>query len=368
MIKRNPNIKIGIDFRMSKHTGIGRYISGLVKALKSLDFPYNFVLFGRRDSEALIEGDNRFSFQEVNIPIYSISEQLNLPRIFRKENLDLLHVPHYNIPVFYKGKIVVTVHDLSPLKFIRFFDSPLKFVYSRFFMSAACRKANRIISVSRYTKNDVVQNLNVDSAKIDVIYEALDDAFVNGESVDPGTQWDYILYVGLVKPHKNILKLIKAFASLKKKERFEYKLIIAGKPDKGYLKLINKEIRAQGLRDQVIIKTQVDDNILRGLYKKASLFVLPSLNEGFGLPILEALSFGVPVVASNVSSIPEVLGDAGLYFDPYDINDIAEKMKNALMDDSLSKITRERAARQLKKFSWKKAAKETIRAYEECCL
>jgi glycosyltransferase involved in cell wall biosynthesis len=324
---------IAIDARMKNKSGIGTYIRNLMARIR-----YDVVL------------------DESNFPCknYGIREQLFFPYgKLRKEKVDVLHVPHLNIPAFYRGQLVVTIHDLTHLRYPRFLPNMLYYFYFKFMIGLAVKKARVVLTDSQNTKKDIMEFFDVEPDKIKVIYLGVGKEFV----IRPTEEVSYLrekynipkekkvlLYAGNLLPHKNVKTLLKAFDLID-----GCALILVGKSFKNRSEP-NYEPTS------VIYAGEVSQNELVDLYNLADLFVLPSLYEGFGLPVLESMACGTPVACSNVSSLPEVGGEHAFYFDPEDENNIADTINKALAWNGDKSALREYALR----FSWEKTAEETL--------
>lgn len=350
-------IKVGFDARMIRHSGIGTYIRGILSILVWKD-KFDFTLFGSLDKI------KNYPTKKVaaDFPIYSVQEQFLFPRLLEQAQLELLHVPHYNAPLTYKGKLVVTVHDLIHLKF-----SPSRFayIYARMMLGRVCKKAKIIITDSQNTKKDIVQLLGVDEKKIRVIYPAVDDEFFSTEMKYTNSPIlreigeDYILYVGNIKPTKNVETLVQSFLLAKKKIP-DLRLFLAGK---NFMPEYTKQFDGQS---DIRFLGEFDHDLLIQLYHRARLFVFPSSYEGFGLPPLEAMASGVPVICSNAASLPEVVGDAAMLFDPKDTARLSEVICELWEDENKRKVLSTKGLERAKKFSWQKCAEEIAEVYEEC--
>lgn len=361
-------MRIGIDARLyrSSAAGIGRYSQNLIKNLLELDKENEYVLFMKPDDKQefdnwIIENSLKIDnckLKIVDIPHYSLSEQTKLAKIIEKENCDLVHFLNFNHPVRYKGKFIVTIHDLTLLFYpeVAKRTNFIKQAAFRYVFKKACKNSSQIIAVSKNTKNDIIKTFHIAPEKISVIYEAADDKEINKKGIRKNKE-KIILYVGQFRRHKNIKGLLEAFAILKKE--IPAKLVLLGKIPEDF-RIDSKAI----LRD-TIMPGFVSDEDLAKWYKRADVFVFPSLYEGFGLPGLEAMQAGLPVVSSNKSSLPEVYGNAALYFDPLNPKEIADKIKLVLSDSKIREKLVERGRIQAKKYSWKKTAEETLKLYSE---
>ena len=364
-------MKIGIDCRLWDETGVGRYIRNLVYSLQILDNKNEYVLFVlNRDRQEIlkqVQNDN-FRIVEADIRWHTLEEQLKLPQILNRGNLDLVHFPYFSAPVFYNRPFVVTIHDLIINHFSTGRASTLPFpIYSlkllgyKFIMSQAVKKAKKILTVSSATKEEILDHWRVKENKVVVTYEGVDEKVRSSKSkVKSLVKGKYFLYVGNAYPHKNLERLLEAFDGLNS----DVGLVLVGKEDYFY-KRLKEKVQRMKLLDKVIFLQNVNDGELASLYKNAIVLVVPSLMEGFGLSALEAMANRCLVLASDIPALYEVCGNAAIYFDPKNSNDIAEKLMKAL---NLKNLQREeikkKAAEWLKKFSWRKMAKETLDVYE----
>lgn len=369
-------MKIGIDARLygTGHGGIGRYIKNLVYYLEQIDKKNEYLIFLHPDDWQLYHpSSDNFKKIKTNCRVYSLKEQLWLPWYLARYNLDLIHFPHFNVPWLYRKGFVVTIHDLIISHFPDSRASTLPqwlykiklFFYFKVIKSTA-RRARSIITVSNYTKNDIIHVLRAPSEKIKVIYEGVDQGLSVGADCDKilaklKINADFLLYVGSAYPHKNLDSLLLAFKKLVN-QGLEYYLVLVGKKDYFYKKIETK-ISKLGLADKVILPGYLSDTELSCLYRRARLYVFPSLLEGFGLPPLEAQSHGLPIASSKFSCLPEILADGAAYFDPQNIEDMVECLSRVLSDESLRQNLKSQATQNLTRFSWINAAKETKQIY-----
>ncbi|MED3664722.1 glycosyltransferase family 1 protein [Geobacillus stearothermophilus] len=357
--------KIAIDVRMINASGIGVYIQNILpNIINSLD-NYHFYLLGDLNTLLNYEWTQKSNVSIINLKskIYSLSEQRYLLSKIPKDSV-LFWSPHYIIPVFYKGKILVTVHDIFHLAKPEFVGGFHKKLYAKLMFKAVSKKADAIISVSDFTTKEFLKFVNRNQNNIYTIYNGVNNFW--REFLDRDTDTDrnpYIVYVGNVKPHKNLISLVKAFEKIK--NEIPHNLVIIGKKE-GFITGDQEVIKyAERLGDRIKFTGFVDNETLKRYIANAHALVFPSLYEGFGLPPLEAMACGCPVIVSNVASLPEVCGDAALYIDPYSPEDIAEKIKLLLSDDKLRKELRRKGLERAKMFSWEKCAKETLEVIEE---
>lgn len=368
--------RIGLDARMfgSSMTGIGIYTEELLRHLLKIDSENEYTAF------VLPQVYDDFPFfapnlQKVKVtyPHYSYTEQLLYPTQLGKHKLDLIHYTNFNTPVFFRTlKSVVTVHDLTLLFFKGRKHSPIKGRAYRYAIKKACTNASRIIAVSQATKDDIVHYLGIDPDKIAVVYSGIsarfkapaDPAKIEAVKSKYNISRPYYMYVGQWREHKNLVRLIRAFALLRRRYNVDHQLVIIGAVDPKAPEVM-QSIKDLGLKDDVIVTGYIADEELPHFYYGAEAFVFPSLYEGFGIPPLEAMTAGTPVISSNASVMPEVLGDAALYFDPLDIEDIAAKLSQFAGSYRLKKELKEKGLVQVKKYSYLKTAKDTLAVYKK---
>lgn len=362
-------MKIGIDCRMmSSNFGIGRYVQQLVKHLLEIDKKNQYVLF-------VNHGFLSTDFTDVkivvaDIPWYGWEEQVKFKKIIDKEKVDLMHFPHWNVPLLYNKPFVVTIHDLTMYHYPRPEATtlgPLKFWLKdrahRLVVRHAVKRAKKIFVTSEFTKQDVHQTLKVPMEKMVVTYQA---PFENKRSIDYSllsiVSGKYVLCVGAAYPHKNLGGLLKAWRIFCEKYGGGYKLVLVGKNNYFYNNLQSSRLsggQAIFNLQSAIHLNNVSDDELVSLYSGTRLFIFPSLYEGFGLPPLEAMSHGVPVVSSNRACMPEVLGEAALYFDPENYEQMADVIHRGLTDEDVRFELKNNAVELLKMYSWEKLARET---------
>jgi glycosyltransferase involved in cell wall biosynthesis len=374
ILRYNRKMKILIDGRFIKQTGIGRYIEEMLEQILLLDTKNEYVLLIReKDKDVIPLKAKNLSLLPVDIDWYNFKEQIKLAKIIEKQNPDLVHFTNFNFPLRYKGKFVMTIHDLTLLHFKNIRRGGLSVVRykvrdqaRRLAMRQGVKRARMILVDSEYVKEDIVKTYKIRRNKITVAHLAGEAAYQRAR-VDLekfNINKPFLFYTGNAYPHKNLERLILAFGKLTTKYMLDYQLVIGGKKDDFHAGL-EEDVRAAGLNDRVIFTGFVTDAELAGLYKAASLYVLPSLSEGFGLPGLEAMSYGLPVVSSNATCLPEVLGDAAVYFNPKSVSDMASVMSNVLADKDLQAKLIKKGYAQIKKFSWKKTANITLGVYEK---
>ncbi|MCF6276851.1 MAG: glycosyltransferase family 4 protein [Candidatus Magasanikbacteria bacterium] len=372
-------MRIGIDARMygPKQAGLGRYIQKLLENLVEIDSENEYVIFLKEDNFNLFETKNpKFKKVLADIHWYGKGEQLLFPKIIKKEGVDLMHFPHWNVPLFYRAPFVVTIHDLillhypnrraSTLNPVLYF---LKYIFFRIILWHATNNSKKIITVSKFVKNDLIKTSKVKQEKIVVTYEASLEK-IGGADKSVLEKYNitkpFVMYVGNAFPHKNLEMLVKSWKFFIEKYSKNYQLVLVGKENYFY-KRLQKEVEKyndKNLSESIKITGFVPDEELSQLYKKCGLYVFPSLYEGFGIPPLEAMQYGVPVVSSDRSCMPEILEDAANYFDPENYQEMAKVIYKNLTNKEERKKLQENSKRVLKKYSWKKMVEETIEIYK----
>jgi glycosyltransferase involved in cell wall biosynthesis len=366
-------MRIAIDARKLRDFGIGTYIRNILIELSRLDQQTEYVVLCRPDD--VESGDvlgRNFRMVPETAPTYSIAEQIKIPLSLAREGVRLVHEPHYVLPPAIRCRSVVTIHDCIHLMFPQYLPSKLAHIYAKGSMWSASRKADRILTVSEASKRDILRFFNVPPEKVVVAYNAIDERFLapaNAERMDLVRQryqldHPFVLYVGNIKPHKNIERLIDAFGRARHQGPEDLKLVIIGDEISKYPALrqsvhkhkLDKHVRFLGFQPQ---------ETLAAFYHLARAFVFPSLYEGFGLPPLEAMACGTPVVTSNVSSLPEVAGGAALLVDPYDTDAIAHGMVQAVTDETLRADLIKRGLERARSFSWTQSVRKIHDIYME---
>ena len=372
-------IKMRIGINASKiydvHTGVGRYTSNLSRSILKTDSKNDYYLYtpgrvGNADV-AEIEGSDleKPAVFIQNNTLRILWEQMVLPMYSRKDRLDLFHYTDHALSLlFRKCPIIITVHDIAYLRLPNLLNTSRK-VYKKNILQISIKKAEVIIVDSYATKKDIVEYFGIREGKIRVIHLGVEGRFrpinnVESFRLKNNLPSKMILNVGTLEPRKNVVSLIKAFNELRKKGFKDYKLVIAG--NKGWLyEEIFKEVIHSDLEREVLFLGVVKDKDLPVLYNCADIFVYPSLYEGFGLPPLEAMACGIPVITSNTSSLPEVIGDAGIMVDPTDINSLCESMYILLKDKELWNRMRNMGLERSKLFSWDKTAEKILKVYDD---
>ena len=367
---------IGIDARMYGYaqTGIGNYIRHLLKFIFELDKENNYVIFLMSEEFDDFELPNeRIKKIKVSSKWYGWKEQLLFPFQLYKENLDLMHFTHFNSPILYFKRSIVTIHDITPYFFPghKMRSIIRKIGFKAVFFSSV-KKASKVIAVSENTKNDIANYFKIRKGKINIIYEGVDEQFkiISDDQKITEIKKKYnitkpfIFYTGVWRNHKNLVGLIKAFGILKNKYKLDHQLVLGGKEDPYYPE-VRETWEKLGLGSEIIRTGFIDQEDLPLFYNAAKLFIIPSFYEGFGLIGLESMACGTPVVSSDRTSLPEVLGDAAIYFDPKDSEEIAKKIKLVLTDEKLYNELKKKGFKQVEKYSWRKMGKETMGVYRK---
>lgn len=365
-------MKIGIDARLIDETGVGRYIRNLISELGAFDTTNQYVVFLSKKSFAAFDLPNaRWKKVMADVHWHTVAEQLVMPKLFAAEKPDLIHIPYHNPPILYRGRIVITIHDLTILHFntgkATTLPLPLYAIKRLGYwleLWVGLRKAAAIIAVSEVTKCEIVDHFGIAAHRIHVTLEGVDKKISHAVGQPKKVINDpYVLYVGNAYPHKNVGFLIDAFYAYVNHMRpgSRSKLVLVGSDDYFYRRL-KKIVAASSFSEHVIFFGPADDAQLISLYANARAFVFPSLMEGFGLPALEALSLGCPVLVSDIPIFHEIVGAFATYFDPHNISDLATRLAAVFEGNSRPQTQPARAL--LDRYSWAKMAKETHDIYE----
>lgn len=415
-------MRIGIDARMfgQKQTGIGIYIENLIKNILKLDNKNEYVLFLKNPSNEITEYFK--NYKNIKIALadgswYSWKEQLVFPFQIAKEKIDLMHFPHFNVPIFCPVKFVVTIHDMTPKYF------PGNKVGKSFFrrkmfdlvMKHALKKSEQIIAVSKFTKNEISRFYpQISKEKIEVIYEGIREEFFHEVSARPGYDFSepqfaipakatvagsvknllseqsqafspapassksypgraeasisdkpFIFYTGVWRNHKNLVGLIKAFKILKDKYGIPQVLVLGGSEDPSYPE-VRRTWEGLGLRDDIVLTGFLRTKDQISLYRNCDLYVSPSFSEGFGFTPIEAMSQGAVVALSDIPAHREISGDLPIFFDPNNVEDIAEKIHLALSDDDFRRNIKNLGPEYAQKYQWQNCAQKTLNIYKDC--
>jgi glycosyltransferase involved in cell wall biosynthesis len=366
-------MRIAIDARKLHDFGIGTYIRNVLLGLARLDHDTEYIVLCRPvDADRVGELGANFRAVPEGARPYSLAEQVTIPLSLVRERAHLFHEPHYVLPPATRCRSVVTIHDCIHLMFPQYLPGRTAHAYARLSMWSAARKSDRILTVSEASKRDILRFFDIPADKVAVIYNAIDERFLapaddaRMDAIRQRYQLDhpFLLYVGNIKPHKNLERLIEAFQMVRRGELEHIKLLIIGDEISKYATL-RRAVHRYKLHKHVRFFGFVPDATLAILYRLARVFVFPSLYEGFGLPPLEAMASGTPVITSNVSSLPEVVGDAAMLIDPYQPDAIAGAMRRVLQDERLRDDMRERGLARVREFSWGRSVKRVREIYDE---
>jgi len=366
-------VRITIDIRKLHDFGIGTYVRNLLRELNKIDHDTDYILLCQHDNDDFLKqlGEN-FNTLVDRSGHYSLREQISIPIKVSHSSSDLFHVPHYVLPALIPCRSIATIHDCIHLLFPEYLKNRAAHLYAHTMNWAAIRKARRVLTVSESSKNDLLRLFNLPEERVDVIYNAIDERFYTSppeeelEFVRERYQLNdrFLMYAGNAKPHKNLERLIQAFALLRKNGLDDLKLLITGGEISQYATL-RRTVHQFNLHKHVRFLGFQSESTLASLYRLADVFVFPSLYEGFGLPPLEAMASGTPVVVSNLSSLPEVVGDAGVQINPYDIESIADGIQQVLENPSQRKELITRGIARAKMFSWNSSIKRVQQIYQE---
>lgn len=369
-------MKIGIDARLYSQTGVGRYIRNLVSALAKIDRKNSYVIFlTKQDFKEFVLPNSRWQKVAADFPWHSLVEQIKMPLLLYHHHLDLMHFPYFNVPIFYFRPFVVTLHDLTVWKHSTgkattraFWYFLIKKLGYKIELAVIAKRTKLVITISRFVKKDIQELLKLPAEKIKVIYEAVEPGLLSGQKQNSfSIAKPYLLTVGNFYPHKNLKRLIFAWTKITAEKQWSnYRLIMVGPKDYFYRRL-KKELKPKKILGKVQFILHPSDQRLAVIYRNAAGLIFPSLAEGFGLPGLEAMALGCPVVCSDLPVFHEIYGDIPFYFKPTDVDDMAETIINSLEEPIGQKKERLVKGKLLAKtYSWEKCAKETLRTYENC--
>jgi glycosyltransferase involved in cell wall biosynthesis len=363
---------IGIDARKAHDFGIGTYIRNLVQSLARVDTQNNYVLFVGPDSARTFrELPDRFRTVLEPAPVYSARELVALSWRLWRQKVDLYHSTHYVLPAWVPCKAVVTIHDIIHLLYPEFLPSPLAFLYAQRMIRRGLTRGDAIIAVSMSTKTDLMEYFDLSGEKIEVVYQGVSDAFRERLSDERlrdtrqrlGLDREYVLFIGNPKPHKNLDNVVRAFGRALQLVDFDAELVCIGNRETADFKIRQRAERL-GISDRVRLLGHVADEVLPAVYQGARLFLFPTLYEGFGLPVVEAMASGVPVITSNTSALKEVAEGYAHLVDPLDVDEIAAAIARCMSDsehrDALARLGAQRA----EDFRWSRTAEQTLQIYE----
>lgn len=373
-------MRIVIDGRMilPQMSGVGRYLISLSRALRDLGGDTSFELWLQEDLSidhpARKLASNNFQVRVLPVKHMSLSGQWQIPYEAARSQADLLHIPHFDLPWATPGRIVATIHDLKYIAHPEFFPQfeETKRLAMQLMMSFTCRRAQLIMCDSNWTVQDLHTRLGVPMNKLRAVPLGVDERFFQPASPDAvqevrnrlHLEQPFVLFVGERRPHKNLIGLLKTFALFKRMTSQPYQLVIAGRSYADY-KEPEKIIKQFGLTDSVCLLDYVAEFDLPILYQAAEAFILLSYYEGFGLPLLEAMASGTPVVAANCTAMPEVVGEAGILVDPENPDQAAEALRQIVCGGAQREQMIIRGRERARQFTWESCAQKTMEIYRE---
>jgi glycosyltransferase involved in cell wall biosynthesis len=366
--------RIGIDARKLQDFGIGTYVRNLIRSLADLDtgsLALRYVLLVRpEDREQLADLPANFELTVESSPVYSLRELVTLSWQLWRQRLDLYHATHYVLPAALTPRVVVTIHDIIHLLFPEFLPSRMAFLYARRMIHRSLTRGDRIIAVSQNTRADLMQQFAMDGRKIEVIYNGVEDVFrrrLPDEEIERwlrrlGLSRPYLLFVGNPKPHKNLDTVVQAYARARRLAPFDAPLVCVGNRSGSEFK-IRQRAEHLGIGDQVRLLGHVAQEALPAIYQGATLFLYPTLYEGFGLPAIEAMASGVAVITSNTSALKEIAQGYAHLVDPLDIPAMAKAIAQCMSDDDHRAALARLGLRRARDFRWEHTARKTLGVY-----
>lgn len=364
-------------------SGIEHYIYYLLESLAIIDKDNEYIIFckSKNDLPSIVLKKDNFVLCNSPLPLSvrgfrALREHLFFPFHISQKNIDVYHGTHFMLPSILNCPSVVTFHDFVLERGLDLdtheTSSLLSKLYLRFILPYSAEKAHRIISVSDSTKRDIVNGLNIKPDKVITIYHGISKLFRRMDDRNYlekvrsvlGLPMEYILFVGALKPRRNLSRAIEAYSLLKKYHNVNHKFVIAGPKDERYREVF-VTVERLGLTGDIIFIGNVDHKVLPAVYNMASLFIYPSLYDGFGFPPVEAMACGLPVITSNVSSLPEIVSDAGILVDPYNIEEIATAMWKVISDKELSEEMAGKGIKRAAGFTWERCARGTLKVYND---
>jgi len=359
-------VRLVVDVRLINSSGIGTYIKNVLPDL--IDFFREVIVLGNKEELLGFEWSNKVTIINVTFTIYSFLEQLYYPFIIPE--CDIFWSPHFNTPLLSikSKKRIVTIHDVNHLSNPSYYNL-LKRLWAKCLYKNAVKKSDCIITVSEFSKLEILKYFKTEELKINIVHCGVSENFgvskvvISNEIVLPNS---YLLYVGNVKPHKNLITLLKAYNELEKSIKEKYKLVIMGKKE-GFItndRNVFDFIENHNLERYIYFTGHVKDEEVPFIYEKATLLVFPSLYEGFGLPLLEAMSCQIPVLSSDRASLPEVGGEAALYFNPLDPVELKEKIVLLMNDEDLKSKMIEKGNKRVQIFNWEQSIQEHLRIFK----
>ena len=362
---------IAIDARKIRDFGIGTYIRNLVCELAAIDRENRYlILTGQPGREILCDLPDNFEVILHRAPVYSVRELLTMSWTLLRMRVDLYHATHYGLPAFLPCRAVVTIHDIIHLLYPEFLPNRLAFFYASRMIRRSLHRGDRVIVVSQNTRQDLMEYFQVDGGRIEVVYNGIDEVFRHPLPDKDLERWlrnlglerPYLLFVGNPKPHKNLDNVVKAYARALEMHDFPHPLVCVGDKS-GIAFKLRQRAEQLGIGDRLMLLGHVAQEALPAVYQGASLFLYPTLYEGFGLPVVEAMASNVPVITSNTSALKEVAAGYADLVSPLDVNSIARAIVNSVKDADHRESLRRLGQRRSQEFSWRKAAERTHEIY-----
>ena len=363
--------RIGIDARKLTDFGIGTYIQNLLPALARIDEENQYLIFAHPEhEEALAELPENFRFVAEKAKGYSARELVALPWQILRRRLDLFHATHYVLPYLVPCKTVVTIHDIIHLLYPEFLPNRFAHLYASAMIRHSLSSGDRIIANSQNTKSDLLETFEVEGDKIEVVYHGVPQRFRAriGDEVAAAVlerlaiDKPYVLFVGNPKPHKNLINLVRAFARAREIQDFDADLVCVG--DNGHKAFrIRQQAEHLGVGDRVKLVGRVSNEDLPAIYQQAALFVYPTLYEGFGFPVVEAMASGVPVITSNKSALKEVAEGYADLVNPLDVEEMARALAHGMTHPEHREALAQLGLRRAEDFRWQQTAEKTLAIY-----
>ncbi|HXU45936.1 MAG TPA: glycosyltransferase family 1 protein [Thermoanaerobaculia bacterium] len=362
---------IALDARKIRDFGIGTYVRNLVAGLAGIDRENRYLLLAPPEDRELLSGlPANFEVVPESSGVYSLREVASLSWRLLRLRPDLYHATHYVLPLYVPGKVVVTIHDIIHVLYPEFLPNGLAFVYATHMIRRSLERGDRIVAVSVNTRQDLIDHFGVDGQKIEVVYNGVEEIYrrpLAPEEIERrlaalGVERPYLLFVGNPKPHKNLDNVVKAYARARRLGGFDAALVCVGDRTPGESR-IRQRAEQLGVGDRVKLLGHVEQDDLPALYQGAALFLYPTLYEGFGLPVVEAMASGVPVITSNTSALKEIAEGYGHLVDPLDLDAMALAITRCMTDAEYRTQLIEGGRLRARAFRWEEAARSTREIY-----
>ncbi|MFQ5525577.1 MAG: glycosyltransferase family 4 protein [Thermoanaerobaculia bacterium] len=363
--------RIGIDARKLTDFGIGTYIQNLLPALARVDSRNHYLIFARPEHrERLWELPDNFEFVAEKARSYTARELVALPWQILRRRLDLFHATHYVLPYLVPCKTIVSIHDIIHLLYPEFLPNRFAFVYANTMIRHSLTSGDRIIASSQNTKTDLLETFDVDGEKIKVVYlgvprrfrEEVDESVAGVVLERHGLSRPYILFVGNPKPHKNLDNVVRSYARARELSAFDADLVCVGDQG-GEAFRVRQQAEALGIGDRFKLTGRVPSSDLPTIYQQAALFLYPTLYEGFGFPVVEAMASGIPVITSNKSALKEVAEGYADLVNPVDVENMAEAIAHCMSDPEHCRALARLGKRRAEDFHWQRTARKTLEVY-----